>query len=296
MSTKPNHSNAPTGESAKQTLVEYLAIIISYTRPAFAFVFASMLALSPVLKNIRLFNNDAFTPIMGIALVTTLFWIAVDLSKKWKKQQEDEELRMKEIEEHNRQCHLIITQQLGILINLNNENTAKINLIEKEAARALHVADNLEKHHNMPEKLSLIKDNIAPELVRIFKPIIDKRIKFLKDAINNKIILTDQNDFVNAYIAILNLYPNVKIRATSSIKAVPHFWTKSTEELNPLENAIKSFIAKGGKMRRDFFFNSSAELNDPIAQHVLARQDNLKVDVHTLLKEICTLNNPSKLP
>jgi ubiquinone/menaquinone biosynthesis C-methylase UbiE len=118
------------------------------------------------------------------------------------------------------------------------------------------------------------RHDIDPRLQKLVGGEIGKFIDRINKLLTeNSFELNNVEDFRGFYVKTLRNYPGREFWATS-IPSKKFFWRD-----DEVEEAIAQFIKNGGKMKRIFFVDSDEHLNNPEVQKVLARQDEIKVEV-----------------
>ncbi len=127
------------------------------------------------------------------------------------------------------------------------------------------------------EKLKALRANLDPKVSRVLGPYMNENFETVVKIFTNQTFdLSDVEKFRNFYRATLETYDKATILATS-IPLARFFWRGSETE-----RAIHKFIRNGGTMRRIFFLDNPAQIDDREVSYILRRQKEIGVEVYTV--------------
>lgn len=181
------------------------------------------------------------------------------------------------------------------IIHLERLDTVESELDEVRADRLSRIEAairDLSSGLDPLEKLKALKANLDPKISHVLGAYMNEHFETVVRIFTNQSFdLSDLNKFSNFYRATLETYDKAQIYATS-IPLARFFWRGSE-----VERAIQKFIENGGKMKRIFFLDNAAQINDLEVSYILRRQSEMGVDVHTVVldkvprgwKEYCFL-------
>jgi hypothetical protein len=131
----------------------------------------------------------------------------------------------------------------------------------------------------LDEQLDRVHGDLNPILKKVVGNYVSEMANSLRTAINDRsIVIRDLNEFRVFYRRALKAFPDSDILATS-LASKEYFWSDPS-----INDAIKDFLEKGGKMSRIFMLQGVGDLNEPEIREILNGQRRIGVDVYVALK------------
>lgn len=205
-------------------------------------------------------------------------------------------------EETAKMTHSILQLLLFITVYLSIDSFFSLHKIEEETSatatrslemqRQLMLLTDIKRNTDVTATCASfpatdsIQRQFPPVLGLTFGSYIRENSTFFKDGIQSGKLIFQLDRFESAYIMSLDYlirkYPDQHptLYATS-LPSEKYFWTH-IGPLKPAEREIRSFIQRGGKVKRVFYVDDDWR-KDPVATSILQRQvDSMGVDVWTI--------------
>jgi hypothetical protein len=174
-------------------------------------------------------------------------------------------------------CLYVISHVNKAISELARTTEEKLNgIADSVASTRAGLEERLDRTHQAVS-LTLLQDlehHLAPELRHLFEPFIDSWVRRLNNAVTSRIVEIDPwESFAPFYIRTLKAFPQSQFLATS-FPSREYFWKNQ----NVLD-AVASFTAAGGSMRRIFFLDRPLEEESEEAHEVMLTQIQVGVAV-----------------